>query len=116
MERIAAKDLAGVKSLVDLESFINYFSASLILNNWDGYANNYFLYLNERQKFAFAPERSRKDLTTFCANGLAVPGVVQKNPLCSAPMLAKLKLAPPAVLPTSCVCGWYKRLLWLSFC
>ncbi|MGE0173739.1 MAG: CotH kinase family protein [Oligoflexales bacterium] len=49
-------DLKDVESMVDVDNSMAYLAASVALNNWDGYQNNFFLYRDTKTKqFAFVP-------------------------------------------------------------
>jgi spore coat protein H len=50
------KKPADLENMVDIDNSIRYLVASVILNNWDGYQNNFFIFRDlESKKFGFVP-------------------------------------------------------------
>ena len=48
--------LAKVESILDIDNFMTYTAATVLLKNWDGFVNNFFLFRRKAdKKFGFAP-------------------------------------------------------------
>ena len=51
-------NLSGLKEVVDLDQFLNFWATEVLIGHWDGYAgnrNNYFVYREPDRPFVFIP-------------------------------------------------------------